>query len=344
MANGKKEYLRQSGFAVYSLPTNEDKHIVNQKNILLASMTELTPVERIGELYFKREDKYAPNGLSSVNGSKLRQCVHLINDYAYQRGKTGVVSGAVTGSPQHPMVTYVARAFGLRSVIFVGAKDVQQYEYLRLAREMGAEFMKTNIGYAQALNAKSRKMSEMDVSLFHLETNITLDERKNSAAKVSAFHDVGGLQVANIPRGIDTILIPAGSCNSATSILHGLAKHGYKGVRQVVLFGIGNYGSKAPRYIRTRLSYMSRANGIDYKKIFCFSEFENHPAPVEVVRFDINGSGFAKYEDLMPAHYRGIDFHPRYEGKVWNYIEKNPQLQTFLTPRTLFWIVGSAPK
>ena len=38
---------------------------------------ELTPVEKIGNIYFKREDKFAPLGAGGINGSKLRQCIWL---------------------------------------------------------------------------------------------------------------------------------------------------------------------------------------------------------------------------------------------------------------------------
>ncbi len=39
---------------------------------------ELTPVQQIAGMYFKREDLYTPFGAGGVNGGKLRQCMLLV--------------------------------------------------------------------------------------------------------------------------------------------------------------------------------------------------------------------------------------------------------------------------
>ena len=44
-------------------------------------MFNLTPVEKVGKTYFKREDKFAPLGYGGINGSKLRQCIWLVDEY-----------------------------------------------------------------------------------------------------------------------------------------------------------------------------------------------------------------------------------------------------------------------
>ena len=36
-------------------------------------LLDLTPVENIGGMWWKREDKFAPLGYGGINGSKLRQ-------------------------------------------------------------------------------------------------------------------------------------------------------------------------------------------------------------------------------------------------------------------------------
>ena len=38
----------------------------------------LTPIERIGDMHFKREDLFAPLGVGGINGSKLRQAIYLV--------------------------------------------------------------------------------------------------------------------------------------------------------------------------------------------------------------------------------------------------------------------------
>ncbi len=304
----------------------------------MLDLHKLTPVEYVGGVHFKREDKFMPDTNEFVNGSKLRQCLFLIGQ-AHAHGKTGVVSGAVSGSPQHPMATYCAQQYGMDSIIYTGSTKTDQYPYLKLAQDMGAELISTNIGYAKALNAKCLNRSIKEKRLYHLQTNITLSEKINMPDEIAAFHDIGAAQVQNVPKNVDTIYIPAGSCNSATSVLHGLAKYKIDWVTKVVLFGIGSFGSSDPKYIKKRLEFMALHNNIDYGSVFNFSEFEISDSPIEVMRYDINGSGYAKYADLMPAEYCGIKFHPRYEGKVWNYIRDNGDIG--LSPNVMFWIVGS---
>jgi hypothetical protein len=47
----------------------------------------------------------------------------------------------------------------------------------------------------------------------------------------------------------------------------------------------------------------------------------------------------------MPFSHNGLAFHPRYEGKCWNYITDNLTVfRPYINDRTLFWIVGSEPK
>ena len=37
----------------------------------------LTPIEKIGDLYFKRDDLFRPFN-NNINGSKLRQCLAIL--------------------------------------------------------------------------------------------------------------------------------------------------------------------------------------------------------------------------------------------------------------------------
>lgn len=43
------------------------------------TIKDLTPVEKRGDLWFKRDDLYTPFDFSPANGSKLRQCQILID-------------------------------------------------------------------------------------------------------------------------------------------------------------------------------------------------------------------------------------------------------------------------
>ena len=38
----------------------------------------LSPVEKVGNLYLKRDDLFTPFTFSNANGTKLRQCIYLL--------------------------------------------------------------------------------------------------------------------------------------------------------------------------------------------------------------------------------------------------------------------------
>ncbi len=95
---------------------------------------DLSPVEKISDMYFKREDFFAPLGYGNINGSKLRQCIWLIDEFIKSHPKpVGVVQGAVTGSPQHPMVATICKHYGLKSIHVVGSPDIEKHKNLKLA-------------------------------------------------------------------------------------------------------------------------------------------------------------------------------------------------------------------
>src|ERR1051325_10535429 len=81
-------------------------------------LLDLTPVEEVGGIYFKREDKFAPLGPANINGSKLRHLIWLFS----QRQYPGVASGAVTASPQLLMVAACAKHWGIPCVQFTGGQ------------------------------------------------------------------------------------------------------------------------------------------------------------------------------------------------------------------------------
>lgn len=305
---------------------------------------DFTPVEQIGDIYFKREDKFAPLGFHSINGSKLRQCLWLVDRWA-KRGVKGVISGSVVGSPQHPFISSICKHYGLGCVIVTGTNKISEHKNLVLAEKMGAKFVSTNIGYAKALQSIAFKLKEKLPNHEVLETNITLDDRINPPESIEAFHEVGAHQVKNIPDNIETIIIPCGSCNSVVSILYGLSKHRPSNLKHIVLIGIGNNGSKNLKYIPNRLNKISKVVGYNINDNFNFSflsGFQNNG--IEVVHFNPNGEGFCTYADWMPYDYFGLNLHPRYEGKCFNYMKQNKEkFAKYWGKNTLFWVVGNEP-
>lgn len=300
----------------------------------------LTPVEKHGDVHWKREDKFAPLGYHGVNGSKMRQCLWLVKQW-HDQGFRGVISGSVVGSPQHPFISTITRHFKMGCLIVTGSKHYHKHTNMVLAQRMGAQFYVTNIGYARALESKCFKLQDKLPDHAVLETNITVDEKRNPPSRIEAFHRIGAEQSKNIPDNIKYMFIPAGSCNSIVSILYGIALFRPKSLEKVFVMGIGNNGSKDIGYVDRRLKMISQVIGQDVHSMF---DWEGSNG-IEMCHYDINGSGFCKYEDWLPFNHAGIALHPRYEGKVMNYIEnRKEEFAPYWNDNTLFWIVGNEPK
>jgi hypothetical protein len=331
--------------SIFNTPSLNRIHLRWEEHIY-----DLSPVEKIGNIWIKREDKFAPLDYGNINGSKLRVCIWLINE-ALKSGAKGVIHGAVTGSPQHPMVATICKHYGVPCVDVVGTDDIAGHPNLVIAQSMGASFVPCKVGYAKTLEATAYRLQrELYKDYFVLETNITVNEGRNTSDRIRAFHSVGGVQASNIPEHIETIILPAGSCNSAVGALYGIAKLRMIGelgnLKKIILLGIGNYGSKDPDFIRRRLNLIGAPDtyawpwpvdsGLPFDDFAC-DLYEK----IQIEHYDLNGSGFCSYSDLMPYTYNGVVTHPRYEGKCFHYMEKNEKIfGQYFNDKTMVWIVG----
>lgn len=291
-----------------------------------------TPVHQAGPhgLWFKREDAFAPLGYGGINGGKLRQAIWLFHRYVDAGGQAGLVSGASVKSPQLPMTSAVARHYGRRSlhVIAGNRRSAIKRDMVKMATWFGAEVTFSRNPYNPGLQAKAQRiLAGPRRGDFYLEYGITLDHARHACASVEAFHRVVAEQASNIPAGIEDIVIAAGSCNSATSLLYGLALYPVPGLRTVHLVGIG---PDRMHWIHERLAMIEQVSGIN-----------PIDQPHTVRHHDLHGTGYVSYQDEVPWYYGGIEFHPTYEGKLMAWMsDKHPEL---FGDTTLFWIIGSKP-
>lgn len=313
-------------------------------------LDDLTPVHKAGYLWFKREDGFAPLGYGGINGTKLRQLIFLVKRYRDAGGSLGLVSGASVLSPQLAMGAAVAKHFDLPCTLAVGATRpdaCMRNPMVRLAVWLGA---KLDFDAATAYNPSLQKrcrtlLSESKRGWFYLEYGITLDHALHEAEAVLDFHRVGARQTANIPDHITDLVIPAGSCNSATSILHGLAMDGPKpSLKNIHLVGIG---PSKMNLISERLAIFEKLTGVNHRiwqPMFNtdLASFQPHgEARYRLHYDDLHGTGQVKYSMRIPFTYSGIVFHPTYEGKVMGWL--SVYRRSLMRPTTLFWIIGSEP-
>lgn len=316
---------------------------------------DLTPVETMDGIRFKREDYFAPLGYGGINGAKLRQCIWLIGAAA-RAGKTSMVTGASVKSPQLSMGTAVARHYGLPTTIVIGSPNLEsaaRHPNVAVAMALGARVHQCKIAYNPALQRAVRMLAAQDPKTFILEYGITIDE---DDAAVEAFHKLGSEQVQNVPDDIEEIVIPAGSCNSCVSVLYGLARFNPPKLKRVILLGIG---PTRLEFIDSRLRRIERVSGLSIRRHFRRT-FVHHPkvavkqntealsrgASWELQHYDLHATHYAHYQDERPFRWGDIDFHPTYEGKVMQYLAEHREqhFRSFWeSGRSLFWIIGGTP-
>ena len=300
-------------FPVHSL----DRRVIEWENYLGA----MTPWENHQGVWFKRDDYFAPLGYGGPNGSKMRQLVWYVNKF--RPGKTHIVTGASIQSPQLSMSAIVGAHYGLRArqIVYSKPHTVLKHENPRIAFGFGAEFEFASGPYNPIIQRRVADLTQ-DKSLV-VEYGITVPHDKYDPEAVRKFHEVGAHQVSNIPDSVRRLIVPAGSCNSLTSVMLGLLRDP-KNVDELFTIGIGP--DKLP-WMRARLQYM----GLNVDHL-----------PFKWRHHSLHETGFSKYSDHFNGEsFDGINFHPTYEAKMWRWLRTQSPIDQ--DDRTGFWIVGSAP-
>ena len=287
------------------------------------SLGELTPFENHKGIWFKREDKFAPLGYGGPNGSKMRQLIWYMN--RYRAGKNHVLTGASIQSPQLSMSAIVGAHFGLpsRQVVYSKPETVLRHTNPMVAAGFGARFEYASGPYNPILQRHVADLKR-DSSLV-VEYGITVDHKKYDADTVRKFHEVGANQVRNLPAEVTRLIVPAGSCNSLTSVMLGLSRDS-KNLNELFTWGIGP--SKLD-WMRERLTLM----GVNTERL-----------PFKWRHFSLHDSGYSKYTDHFNGEsFDGINFHSTYESKCIRWLKANDMMFECPDDKTAFWIVGSAP-
>lgn len=334
-----------------ALSVSSKPHVVNlgrAESHWEDTLLDLTPVEEIDGLVFKREDKYAPLGYGCINGSKLRQLIWLVKQYIEGGGRRGLISGASVHSPQLSMGTAVANHFGLPSTHVIGATTPEaslKHVDVEMATLMGAEFQYSRVAYNKALQTKVQSLLQEPEyrGYFYLEYGVSLDHWNHPSREIEAFHRIGAEQVKNIPE-CDSLIIPAGSCNSLVSILYGLAIYKPK-VRNLVLIEIGP--NKRDWVHDRMIALQSTLYSGTWRTGKPFGQ-THPPARIldgslySVEYHDLHRTGYVSYQDMMTYQHGSIEFHPRYEGKVMTYLaDQRPDL---LSPDNVIWVIAGEGK
>jgi 1-aminocyclopropane-1-carboxylate deaminase/D-cysteine desulfhydrase-like pyridoxal-dependent ACC family enzyme len=186
----------------------------------------LTPFERHGGRWYKRDDLFVPFDDLALSGGKVRQALALLVPAARQiKGKHHGVVLTATGvhSPQGLIIARVCQQLGLRCVLFIGATNLGgalvRHPMLRRAIEVGAEIDCTaRVAYESALAAAIERWREAHGGGFVVKFGINLEDDPDAILGSTA------RQVANLPLGVRRIVVPVGAGVTAAGVIIGAAQ------------------------------------------------------------------------------------------------------------------------
>lgn len=273
-------------------------------------VNELTPVEKHGDIYYKRDDMYMPFKDIPLSGGKVRQCISLLEnkaDYIRSYCDNTVVTGTGVTSPQGIIVTRVANEFGMKSCIYVGNTKPTSLRkntlMMNILYQGGNINYQSKQGYEQVLNSVINKTLP---NAYHISFGINADDCPEAIlGSVSN-------QVQNIPNDLDYLIVPCGSCIMLSGILLGIKKY-EKRVANVV-------GIQIAGYDRTKVIQGLIKEDLPYQLLLS----KDYP-----------------YSKHVKMSVDSIRLDPLYEAKAYDYMKKYMNID-FKSHKTLFWVVGNS--
>lgn len=184
-------------------------------------MIDLTPVEKHNNIFFKRDDLYAPYGENFVTGGKIRQCRDLIGtnlDYIKNECDSTISTATSIHSPQAVIVSKVAEEFNLNSIIGFGNTTKERAlknKAMKMCAELGSEMvvLSESQGFNNVLYANLNKLAETR-PMFKVLFGYAAQRYRSSII------DRIAEQVKNVD--CDTLYVPLGSGMTFTGVIEGV--------------------------------------------------------------------------------------------------------------------------
>lgn len=162
---------------------------------------DLTPVEKHGNIYFKRDDKFI---IGAANGGKARAA------YMLMKNAKGVVTAGARKSPQIQIVSIIAEQ--LKIPCYAETTWGGKTKELEIAESHGAQIVFNNDTWHNVVIISRAKALAEKLGY----TNIPFGMECWEAVKYTA------MQVKNIPDNTKRIIMPIGSGMSFAGVLWGV--------------------------------------------------------------------------------------------------------------------------
>ena len=267
------------------------------------AVDELTPIEYVDGIAYKRDDLFRPFDDVPLSGGKVRQAMELLRPRAaaIKSEQQGLVLTATSvHSPQGLIIARVAYEYGLRTRLYIGASSPRtavEHAMLRTALRYRCSLDCTaRVAYDGALLSAMRGRGYGYVVRF----GINLEDAPDAIlASTSA-------QAANVPPDVRTVVIPTGSGITAAGVIMGLPDS----VERAIVVQIAGFD-------RTKLIRRLTARSFEH----------------------VADKRYA-YSKLVRRRAGSITLDPVYEAKAHDWMLRELQLRR--DGSTLFWLVGDS--
>ena len=266
-------------------------------------------------IFYKRDDMFCPYG--DVNGGKVRQTRLLFSKYAYPPGGwRGVVAAVSVHSPTGPVISRVAKSYGIPCIIAVGGttpENLDKLPMMKLSKYLGAEVrIVAGHGMKNAITARVNEICK--------ETGYhNIDFSHHIYNDADLMFNTNGDQVENIPDVLDVLVMSVGVGIQFACVLKGLKKFNKK-VKRIIGVQIGPDRRKLIDHYLNQNPLEETPFDLEYELV----QYKSAYSKSEIVKINAE-----KMED---------DFYldDIYEAKAHKWMMRNVDMKQ----RILFWCVG----
>lgn len=174
-------------------------------------LKELTPVEKVGNYYLKREDKFK---IEDICGGKVRSAYELIQQ-GLKEGYTEFCTAGSRMSPQCEIVSSLCQLLKIKCHLFMPTG--KETSVLRnISKNDHSILHRIPYGYNVVILKRAKEYCEEHKECFYIPFGMECEENI----------EVTKHQVQNIPSEVKRIVMPIGSGMSFISVLNGLEYYG----------------------------------------------------------------------------------------------------------------------
>lgn len=210
------------------ISSRSDNQPKASNEVKIIDADKLTPIEKRGEYYFKRDDLFE---FAGANGGKVRTLFNILTSFG-QPTVSGVVSCGDRISTQIPRVARVAHALGIPCRLHTASGAFTPG--MREAKELGAEIIQHDPGYLSVVRARALEDAEKQ-KFYHIPWGLCMKQAVEYTLEQAMMMDVG----------VKRIVVPVGSGMTLAGVLHGLIAFGH--TRLLPVLGVQLGGDPSAR-------------------------------------------------------------------------------------------------